>query len=483
MVGQRMLVLNIILQFVIVHAIRSTRDEPWLTFVQENNNSFSLINQTENDIMNDTSESMVFEYDEATENSLNNLNRIDPTNQNGVLFNDSINYVMVSDNTSLFENDTTTFIFKTEFVSFEFYADEYISRSLLKYLSDNSSFIDIHDAVEQSVTTKSGNIDLVPLFMASRSFCPFMSICTEHTIVDLNLHDNRCCIDCSCSKICKDPSNCCESLSRSTLNQFNRCTENLIGDPTMIAGSLGVMTAFVCEDNTDQDLVRKCHNLDWRDMNLRQLIPVYGKTTKRLYMNSYCAQCNNEKAKVTFSWQSKTIEPWATDLICEDASLLIQRLNEILVEPFATFGLSFMRPNGCYMKWSPNYNYTRCIVPEILIDKCRNDSFTDATVRLLCGTIEAPVRGMLGLYLNIYCLICNEGYSRYEDKCGTDFYDIHENFYDIRTKKRRVVLRIPENVVDLIAENGQIDSFNQKPPGVNSVNIFHYLIMLTFIQF
>jgi hypothetical protein len=263
-----------------------------------------------------------------------------------------------------------------------------------------------------------------------KDFCPMTC---EGSNITNNFIENSCCIECDCSHHCVAAGTCCIDANSEHTAEYiqkaddltGKCIETAIGDTRAKPGFIDVdayMLIQICntklENIIGDDVVEKC--LQPNENNLDELLPVYSYITNRNYRNMFCAICNGDSIN-TAAWdimvnindtmKVMNIFPRTAGLFT-DTSFLHELRND---ERF----LLQMKPN--------NNQAVECIKQSKIISQCPINTLTTNT-HLCEQGFYSPVKGMRGMYRNLFCLQCNEGQKNYYSICHSF---IQSGFFDI----------------------------------------------------
>lgn len=323
-------------------------------------------------------------------------------------------------------------------------------------VTENVSFIEL------------GDFNLGNPILSAMRFCRIKNACdSENVSVDANY----CCIPCKCYSTCMSHGPCCHLISKDEfhMNTYTEeCLVPSIGDKSMYIGSLSKRLINSCDVSAEIGTIKKCKQLENDITELRQFIPVNSHRSMKSYKNIYCAECNNENAG-SIAWQLTPIKSWETHLICKNGNLMIEVLEKVFYKSGNIID-KFNTTKGCYLHWQTNRETEMCIKRSNVIQSCSDPNFGDEQAIEFCRKAPYhPVKGIYGIYRNLYCLICNEGFDVINGICMSPFYDIHE-----RHDASRVALRLPQSIVDVLdaLDNGL------PPPSPSFNNVrqlsFHY---------
>ena len=236
--------------------------------------------------------------------------------------------------------------------------------------------------------------------------CPFNDFCQTVAVKDLNelTLDVPCCSSCSCDDECLKLGNCCFDKEVKGQGQYTRagssvsrftCTGSLITlDNEMRAHNderygMKYLVSGVCPGkNGTSDVIRQCH--DSRITSFEDLIWVTDTSSRQIYKNKYCAECDG-KTQYSY-WNLKTNCKYIYD------------------------ALSLLYNDKCLFKMEPPLNNEtaisqyECEIPEIT--QCNETgkwSFYSRTLYLACTSLTLPYRSYKIVYKNRYCYMCNQG--------------------------------------------------------------------------
>ena len=214
-------------------------------------------------------------------------------------------------------------------------------------------------------------------------YCPASDFC-GHDSARLPRQAKSCCSSCKCNPDCDSYITCCNKSRNSFANtqtQNSKCIEVPLVN---ILASLNMV--FRCPNGSD------CRDLDIA-------YPVLSKATKRIYINSACAECNAVSG----------YDIWRFRVRCNKFAFAI---GDIVT--------AFDDPSRCDFDLVPPLTQTGDLMKYVcpMVQDCP-ESVVNQTLIELCRSINSPILAMrseddyLTTYANAYCAHCNSATPNY----------------------------------------------------------------------
>ncbi|WAR28893.1 hypothetical protein MAR_014597 [Mya arenaria] len=267
--------------------------------------------------------------------------------------------------------------------------------------------------------------------------CPYSNICNRTSNQDFKWDTDKytpCCQSCSCDFDCAARRDCCIASMLETLEKADeeKCVNSkgeigiddavlgyayLLIDtcPRLTTGDSSVDTSVLLNNSTE---IVSCRS--------ESFSPVSSKTTRRIYYNSLCAECNEQKQAVP--WQM--IIPQMGPLTSYELAVMT---NEDIDKAFPR--RLYTPPEG------EDWTSKECVS---VVGSCNS---SNTTLQTLCKTYYAPIKRVSSHtrrpYKNVFCAMCN----------GLNEERLLDNSVCIRSDTRTKSLTNTGTIIDVLHYN------------------------------
>ena len=242
-------------------------------------------------------------------------------------------------------------------------------------------------------------------------YSPYNGFCNRTEPVPAKPEGKHLCTaPCSCDVVyCREKSECCPDVLQHRVQKEYVNTSCLYpvvhseqldtwNDPRFHVDFPLKMVTGCLSNYTGSELHKQC--LIYRNTtNLDNMVPVLSKATGVIYVNRFCAECNDitnyEPFESIFVCSSKMFWPSKWDLLVKERTPKSQR--ELIDTLLCNY--IFRPPNGSTIDDN--------VCSEVVINACNQTGYWDYFDQFLvdaCGAYDLPHE----FYRNIYCFICNE---------------------------------------------------------------------------